>query len=47
MSKFEKVKGFYDVGLWSVRMVWNAVDRWITEKEYQDITGKKYEKEKE
>lgn len=44
MSKFEKVKGFYEACLWSVGMVWNAVDRWITEKEYLDITGKKYEK---
>ncbi|SET80213.1 Phage uncharacterised protein (Phage_XkdX) [Lacrimispora sphenoides] len=45
MNKFEKVKGFYEAGLWSVGMVWNAVDRWITEKEYLDITGKEYEKE--
>lgn len=47
MSRFEKVKGFYEACLWSVGMVWNAVGRWITEKEYLDITGKEYEKEKE
>ena len=45
MSKFEKVKGFYEASLWSVGMVWNAVNRWITEKEYMDITGKEHEKE--
>lgn len=47
MSKFEMVKGFYEESLWSAGMVWNAVDRWITEKEYLEITGKEYEKEKE
>jgi len=47
MNKFETVKGFYEAKLWSLGMVWNAVDRWITEKEYLDIIGKKNEKEKE
>jgi len=45
MSKFEKVKGFYDAKLWSLGMVKNAVERWITATEYQEITGKEYEKE--
>lgn len=45
MSKFEKVKGFYEAELWSLGMVRNAVDRWITVGEYQEITGKEYEKE--
>ncbi|MGL6219966.1 MAG: XkdX family protein [Lacrimispora sphenoides] len=45
MSKYEIVKEFYKAKLWSLGMVWNAVGRWITEKEYLDITGKKYEKE--
>lgn len=44
MSKFEKVKGFYEAKLWSLGMVKNAVERWITAAEYQEITGKEYEK---
>lgn len=44
MSKFEKVKGFYDAKLWSLGMVRNAVNRWITVDEFQEITGKEYEK---
>lgn len=45
MSKnYEKVKDFYDADLWSEGMVWNAVDKWITMEEYQEITGKEYEK---
>jgi len=45
MSKnFEKVKDFYNAGLWSEGMVRNAVERWITENEYLDITGNKYKK---
>ncbi|MDR0923384.1 MAG: XkdX family protein [Hungatella sp.] len=47
MSKFEMVKSFYKVKLWSIQWVYNAAGRWITEKEYLDITGKEYEKEKE
>ena len=42
MSKFEKVKGFYEAKLWTLSMVKNAVDRWITEVEFQEITGIKY-----
>lgn len=44
MSKFEKVKGFYDAGLWSEGMVWNAVGRWIDAEEFLEITGREYEK---
>lgn len=44
MSKnYEKVKRFYDASLWTIGMVKNAVDRWITAAEYQEITGKEYE----
>lgn len=44
MSKnFEKVKGFYDAGLWSLGMVRNAVGRWITVEEFREITGEEYE----
>ena len=43
MSKnFEKVKGYYEQGLWSLEQVKNAVGRWITEEEYKQITGEDY-----
>lgn len=45
MSKnYEKVKRFYDRGLWSEARVKNAVKAsWITPAEYELITGEKYE----
>jgi uncharacterized XkdX family phage protein len=47
MSKnYEKVKRFYDRGLWSKVRVKNAVKaRWITPAEYELITGEKYTEE--
>ena len=43
--KFEKVKGYYDNGLWNKTMVKNAVKKgWITAEEYKIITGEKYTK---
>lgn len=44
MNKLEKVRGFYEAKLWSLAMVKNAVNRWITATEYQEITGKEYRK---
>ena len=46
MSKmYEKVKKYYDTGLWSKERVRNMVIKGIiTEKEYKDIVGKEYEK---
>ncbi len=45
MSKnYEKVKRFYETGLWTLGMIHNAVDCWITSEEYQKITGKEYVK---
>ncbi len=42
--KFEKVKAYYDAGLWNKAMVRNAVGKnWITAEEYQIITGEPYE----
>ena len=42
--KFEKVKRYYDFGLWNKVMVKNAVKKdWITAEEYQLITGEPYE----
>lgn len=43
-SKYEKVKGFYESGLWKEKRVRDAVkESWITKKEYQEITGEKYD----
>lgn len=42
-NKFQLVKDYYDKGLWNIEKVYNAVGRWITEDEYQEITGKEYE----
>lgn len=42
---YEEVKKYYDLGYWSKKMVWNAVDRWITAEEYKEITGEEYVKE--
>lgn len=42
-SKFEKVKRYYDSGLWNKTMVRNAVVKgWITENEYEEIVGEPY-----
>lgn len=45
MSKnFEKVKKYYDNGIWNKTKVKNAVvKKWITEEEYKEITGEDYE----
>lgn len=41
--KFNKVKGYYDSGLWNKTMVRNAVVKgWITAAEYKIITGEDY-----
>lgn len=42
MSWFEKVKFYYERGLWDIQRVWNVVGKVITEKEYQQITGFEY-----
>ena len=42
--KFEKVKGYYNNGLWNKKMVRNAVAKgWITADEYTLIIGEDYE----
>lgn len=44
MSKFEKVKYYYDHGLWSIDRVRNAVIKgWITAEQFKEITGEDYE----
>lgn len=41
--KFEKVKRYYDSGMWNKAMVRNAVAKgWITAEEYEMITGEEY-----
>lgn len=42
---YEKIKKFYDLGLWTKEMVRDAVDKGIiTEEEYAEITGEPYTK---
>lgn len=41
--KFEKVRRYFDQGLWNLQMVRNAVvKRWITAEEFKLITGEDY-----
>ena len=43
MSKFEKVKKYYDNGLWNIHRVRDAVIKeWITPEQFQEITGRLY-----
>lgn len=44
-KNYEKVKKFYKMGIWSKKMAWNAVGKWITPEEYKKITGEDYNKE--
>lgn len=40
MSKnFQKVKAYYDTGKWNAQMVRNAIGRWITKEEADEILG--------
>ena len=40
---FDKVKHYYDVGLWSIERVYNVVEKKaITKVEYKKITGLTY-----
>ena len=45
-SKFQKVKEYYDKGLWNISRVRNAVVKnWITAEEFEEITGESYNAE--
>ena len=44
-KNYEKVMKFYKMGIWSEKMGWNALGKWITPDEYKEITGKDYSKE--
>lgn len=39
-KNFEKVKKYYDEGLWTLNRVCNAVGKWITKEEFEEITSK-------
>ena len=40
---YEKIKRFYNMGLWTKEQVANAVEKdIITAEEYEEITGSKY-----
>ena len=41
-DNFEKVKTYYDRGMWSIERVYKAVGKWITADEYTEITGEEY-----
>ena len=43
MSWFDKVKMYYDKGLWSKERVYNVVGKVITAEEYEEITGQGYD----
>lgn len=39
-NKYEKVKKYYDTGLWGINRVRDAVIKeWITPEEFYEITG--------
>jgi hypothetical protein len=38
-EKYEKVKGYSESGLWNKKMVKNAVGKWITQEEADEILG--------
>ena len=43
MSKYEKVKYYYDHALWTITQVRNAVVKnWITAIQFKEITGEEY-----
>lgn len=41
-DKVEKVAGYYEAETWNEKMVWDAVEKWITATDYEDITGEPY-----
>ena len=40
---FDKIKYYYEEGLWSKQRVWNVVGKVLTAEEYKKITGEEYE----
>lgn len=47
-KKFNDVRSYYKYHMWKKRLVMNAVKQgWITEYEYEEITGESYPVQKE
>lgn len=42
-KKFQQIKEWYENGFWSKKKVYNAVGRWITAEEYEEIIEAPYE----
>lgn len=43
-KKYNAVKKYYEMNMWSIGMVANAVKKgWITATEYKEITGEDYD----
>ena len=42
MIWFDRVKMYYDKGLWCKQRVWNVVGKVLTPEEYEEITGEPY-----
>jgi hypothetical protein len=42
MSWFDRVKFYYNEGLWGIERVRNVVGKVITAEEYEQITGETY-----
>ncbi|WP_339311736.1 XkdX family protein [Paenibacillus sp. FSL M7-0896] len=43
MTWFKRVKYYYDNNLWNIKRVRNVVGKIISEQEFLEITGQKYE----
>ena len=43
MNWFDRVKFYYEEGLWSIERVRNVVGKVINEQEYREITGSDYD----
>lgn len=46
-KNFDKVKNYYERGMWSIERVRAAVGKWITPEEFEEITGEAYSTEAE
>ena len=41
-DKVSKVGDYYDAEVWNKQMIWDAVNKWITAQDYEDITGEPF-----
>ena len=41
-DKATKLAGYYALERWNIQMVWDAVNKWITDDDYEDITGEPF-----